>query len=62
MNVKKSKKFTAECHNCGWFGSKYRLLMSMFGQLCPKCESPNTSAYENARTKGVLTESKKQVH
>lgn len=46
----KIKSFTAKCNNCSWTGSKFKLLISQKGDLCPKCNSKNTVTYGEKQT------------
>lgn len=55
MNAKEMKsilnKYTAECKLCNWKGSKYRLFISLDGNLCPICNCANTIVHIKAKTK-----------
>jgi len=48
---KLKNKITAECNNCVWKGSKYRLLITIDSYHCPVCNSIDVIVHDKAKTK-----------
>lgn len=44
------KNFTACCNGCGWRGSHFKLIVSMRGLFCPKCESDDIAQFGRPQT------------
>lgn len=47
----KDKKITACCNVCNWFGSEHKLIQSLKGFSCPKCDSANVVVFGTTQTR-----------
>ena len=43
--IKSKKAYDVTCKKCLWKGSKYKILIALDGDYCPKCGAKNTFTY-----------------